>query len=109
MTDINNTRELSRSEKGLGASGDKASDRPSVSHISIVQVGREHLSDTLAPHESYEGRHRWDPSFTWDEAEERRVVRKTDLFLLSWLCVMVSILKYPKWTLLTCIVLWLAT
>jgi hypothetical protein len=53
-----------------------------------VAVGRENLSHALPPHESYEGRHRWDPAFEWDEAEEKKVVRKTDLFLLSWLCVM---------------------
>lgn len=28
------------------------------------------------PIESYEGRHRWDPHFEWDEKEERRLVRK---------------------------------
>jgi MFS family permease len=51
-------------------------------------VGRERLSGALPPHESYEGRHRWDPEFQWDASEERRCVRKTDMFLLSWLCVM---------------------
>lgn len=55
----------------------------------IVPVGREHLSSALPPHESYEGRHRWDPSLEWTEAEEKKVVRKTDMFLLSWICVRV--------------------
>jgi len=80
----------SQTEKGLGSSPDKSSVGPSVSHISVAEVGREHLSETLAPHESYEGKHRWDPSATWTEAEERRCVRKTDMMLLSWICVMVS-------------------
>ena len=53
-----------------------------------IPVGRENLSKVLPPHESYEGHHRWDPAFTWTEAEEKVVIRKTDLFLLSWLCVM---------------------
>ncbi len=53
-----------------------------------IPVGRENLSKVLPPHESYEGHHRWDPAFTWTEAEEKKVIRKTDLFLLSWLCVM---------------------
>ena len=91
MANIDDTHEVSRTEKGLGRNADKSSDGPSVSQISVAHVGREYLSETLAPHESYEGHHRWDPSFTWDEAEERRLVRKTDFFLLSWLCVMVSI------------------
>ncbi len=51
-------------------------------------VGREYLSGALPPHESYEGRHRWDPDFQWDAAEERKCVRKTDMYLLSWICVM---------------------
>lgn len=63
----------------------------SVSHIddyTADSVGREHLSRVLPPHESYEGRHRWDPTLEWDEAEEKKLVRKTDAYLLSWLCVM---------------------
>ncbi|KAJ0168106.1 putative transporter [Colletotrichum tanaceti] len=51
-------------------------------------VGRENLSDLVQPYESYEGKHRWDPAATWTAAEERKVVRITDLKLLSMLCVM---------------------
>ena len=76
-------------EKGIEESPGKTSVDGSASHLSVVPVGREHLSDALPPHESYEGRHRWDPSATWSEQEERRVVRKTDLYLMSWVCVMV--------------------
>ncbi len=60
----------------------------SPSHISIVPVGRENLSKALPPHESYEGRHRWDPNAVWSEKEEARLVWKTDLYFLSWVCVM---------------------
>ena len=66
------------------------------SHVSFARVGRENLADTLPPHDSYEGKHSWSPEATWTEAEERRVVRKTDLYLLSWLCVMVGTnLSFP--------------
>jgi hypothetical protein len=34
-------------------------------------------------HTTYEGYHRYDPNFTWDPAEEVRLVRKADLMLLS--------------------------
>jgi hypothetical protein len=51
-------------------------------------VGRDQLGSTLAPHESYEGLHRWDPAATWSADEEAKVVRKTDLYLLSWICFM---------------------
>lgn len=46
------------------------------------------LAENLEPHESYEGKYRWDPGATWDRAEETTLVRKTDLYLLTWICVM---------------------
>ncbi|CAI6013901.1 hypothetical protein V2G26_003866 [Clonostachys chloroleuca] len=52
------------------------------------EVGREHIHSTVPPHDTYEGRHRFDPSASWSPEEEREVVRKTDWRLLSWLCVM---------------------
>ncbi|KAL8344094.1 hypothetical protein RB601_004560 [Gaeumannomyces tritici] len=63
-------------------------DGSSLSHVDNVLVGRENLGEVLPPHETYEGRHRFDPAATWTRQEERRVVRKTDAYLLSWLCVM---------------------
>lgn len=56
--------------------------------VSTANVGRDALADVTPPHESYEGRHRFDPTAKWTDAEERRVVRKTDTYLLSALCVM---------------------
>jgi hypothetical protein len=71
------------------AEQDKTSQSGSTSHVSFVPVGRENLSNALPPHESYEGRHRWDPDAIWSDKEEARLVWKTDLYLLSILCVMV--------------------
>lgn len=79
---------LSGIEKDLGVRK-VSSGGPSESQLSAVPVGREHLADALPPHESYEGNHRYDPSATWSPEEEARVVRKTDMYLLSWICVMV--------------------
>lgn len=67
------------------------SDDGSKAHI---EVGRENIHNAIAPHETYEGRHRFDPQFEWTAAEERKVVRKTDFYLLTWLCVMVSVQKF---------------
>lgn len=50
------------------------------------EVGRDHIP--LKPHESYEGAHRWDPEATWTPKEEARVVLKTDIRLMTWLCLM---------------------
>ena len=55
-----------------------------------IEVGREHLHSAIPPHDTYEGRHRFDPQATWSPQDEKRVVRKTDLRLLSWLCIMVK-------------------
>ncbi|RGP77470.1 mfs transporter [Fusarium longipes] len=65
-------------------------ERTSADNIdkSQVGVGRAELSHALPPHGDYEGGHRWDPSATWTPEEEKRAVRKTDLKLLSWLCLM---------------------
>lgn len=78
----------SQAEKGFGDIPRKTSSGPSLSHVSVAQVGRENLSDAIPPHDSYEGKHRWDPSATWTPEEEAAVVRKTDYILLSWICVM---------------------
>ncbi|KAK3313276.1 major facilitator superfamily domain-containing protein [Apodospora peruviana] len=53
-----------------------------------VVLGRENLSAALPPDDKYEGKHRWDAEATWTPEEEKAVVRMTDLYLLSWLCVM---------------------
>ncbi len=77
-------------DKDLDAVQRKVSsnDVQQVSQISVTEVGREHLSDALPPHETYEGRHRYDPGATWTEQEERRVVRKLIFFFragfVSW-------------------------
>lgn len=64
-----------------------------------TKVGREELADIVPPHESYEGRHRFDPHATWTAEEERRVVLKTDLRLLSWLCLMMFGLQVSPYSL----------
>jgi hypothetical protein len=90
-TTTDRTTDLSRAEKETAVLQYKRHEVDRVSQQSSstdIAVGREYLSHTLPPHESYEGKHRWDPTLEWDEAEEKRLVRKTDMFLLSWLCVM---------------------
>ncbi|KAK6820759.1 hypothetical protein PG995_003589 [Apiospora arundinis] len=72
---------------------DDIESRPKVDTESIpskahVEAGRENLHHAIRPHQSYEGGHRWDPDATWTPEEERKVLRKTDMMLLSWLCVM---------------------
>ncbi|KAK0657863.1 major facilitator superfamily transporter [Cercophora newfieldiana] len=51
-------------------------------------VGRDKLSNVVPPDDKFEGKHRWDLEATWTPEEEKAVVRKTDIWLMSWLCVM---------------------
>ncbi|KAL4936796.1 hypothetical protein BDV06DRAFT_227555 [Aspergillus oleicola] len=51
-------------------------------------VGQENLAGVVPPHDSYEGHHRFDPTVSWTEEEEKRVVMKTDFLLMTWLCLM---------------------
>lgn len=46
----------------------------------------ESLGAFYEPIESYEGRHRWDPEFQWEEKEERRVVRRVCLDICGCGC-----------------------
>ncbi|KAG9245898.1 major facilitator superfamily domain-containing protein [Calycina marina] len=87
--DVNDplSQSISEPEKGLGMRKTSLGD-PSESQISDVAIGRENIADALPPHESYEGKHRWDPTATWTPQEEAALVRKTDLYLLSWVCLM---------------------
>lgn len=62
----------------------------SISQTSIAEAGVEHLFDKTPPHESYESLHRYDPQASWTEAEESKLLWKTDLYLLSWVCLMVK-------------------
>lgn len=55
--------------------------------VNVLELFRGRRSDTAAfdmtedarfykPIDSYEGIHRWDPDFEWEEWEERKIVRK---------------------------------
>lgn len=80
---------LSGMAESLSYPHGKGVDKGIASLVEIDSLGQEHLADALPPHESYEGVHRWDPNATWTAHEEAAVVRKTDLYLLSWVCLMV--------------------
>lgn len=67
----------------------------SQSSKASIEVGQEHLAGVTPPHESFEGYHRFDPTATWTPQEERKLVFKTDLMLLSWICFMVHPIPRP--------------
>lgn len=70
-------------EKSVAHTPTKLSLEVTSSTASDVPLTSGSLADVVPPHESYEGYGHWDPSFVWTDEEERKVVRKTDFFLLS--------------------------
>ncbi|KAF2171960.1 hypothetical protein M409DRAFT_18191 [Zasmidium cellare ATCC 36951] len=87
-------------EKGSSDGGSPARDPKAFPEAAIVEESLfkrtgnktfdnsdESLGAFYEPIESYEGRHRWDPEFQWEEKEERRVVRKIDYRICSWVCL----------------------
>ncbi|KAF2101585.1 MFS general substrate transporter [Rhizodiscina lignyota] len=48
------------------------------------------------PIDTYEGLHRWDPDFEWEPKEERRIVRKIDLRICTWVCLMFFALQLDR-------------
>lgn len=83
-------------EKGLAKGQAKLSlDNASMSG-SDVPIHSGSLADATPPNEDYEGYGQWDPTMTWTQEEERRVVRKTDLALLSALCCMMFGLQLDR-------------
>ncbi|KAG8750415.1 hypothetical protein FRC12_012891 [Ceratobasidium sp. 428] len=54
------------------------------------------LGKYFVPIPEYEGAHRFDPKATWTEAEERSIVRKIDLRIMIWCCVMFFALQLDR-------------
>ena len=79
--------DIERGYKGPEAS---TGDEDTQSSKGSANVGQEHLAGVTPPHESYEGYHRFDPTASWSAKEERKVIFKTDMFLLTCLCLMVN-------------------
>lgn len=52
--------------------------------------------ERLPPHVSFEGYERYDPDFQWSPEEERRALRKTDLKLMSIICLMFGALQLDR-------------
>jgi HD superfamily phosphodiesterase len=56
------------------ADDDSGSSRTSIKeHRTFLTEG---LNEFYVPIDKYEGRHRYDPNFRWEEQEERKLVRK---------------------------------
>ncbi|OCK75436.1 MFS general substrate transporter [Lepidopterella palustris CBS 459.81] len=48
------------------------------------------------PIDEYEGLHRYDPEFDWESEEEKKVVRKIDKRICTWVCLMFFALQLDR-------------
>jgi hypothetical protein len=72
-----------------GIKGPARVDEEDIQSSKSPNIGQENLAGVTPPHETYEGYHRFDPTASWTPKEERAVVRKTDMLLLTCICLMV--------------------
>ncbi|KAH6618968.1 major facilitator superfamily domain-containing protein [Boeremia exigua] len=101
-TALNNTT-------GLPVAGKLETDSPSSvasSQTNLGQAGTGKRGTTWAasglkqshyrPVDSYEGLHRYDPDFEWEPEEERRVIRKIDKRICTFVCLMFFALQLDR-------------
>lgn len=63
----------------------------------LVPEGDERsLEKYYAPIDTYEGRHRYDPRATWSKAEETALIRKLDIRVCAWCCLMFFALQLDR-------------
>ncbi|KAL4956468.1 MFS general substrate transporter [Aspergillus filifer] len=53
-------------------------------------------TELYEPIPEYEGRHRYDPKVEWTEADEKKLVRKLDYRICSWVCLMFFALQLDR-------------
>ena len=54
------------------------------------------LEKFYVPIETYEGKHRYDPKATWSREEERSLIRKLDVRVCAWCCLMFFALQLDR-------------
>ena len=57
---------------------------------------RDSLERYYVPIERYEGRHRYDPKATWTEAEEKALIRRLDIRVCAYCCLMFFALQLDR-------------
>ncbi|KAF2792535.1 phthalate transporter [Melanomma pulvis-pyrius CBS 109.77] len=85
-SDLDLTGSASASETEFRATG-----RDGVTFDSAGLKARQYR-----PIATYEGIHRFDPDFDWEPEEERKVVRKIDKRICTWVCLMFFALQLDR-------------
>ena len=54
------------------------------------------LQQYYIPIDTYEGRHRYDPTAQWSHQEEKKLIRKLDYKICAWVCFMFFALQLDR-------------
>ncbi|KAI4194322.1 MAG: hypothetical protein LQ350_007837 [Teloschistes chrysophthalmus] len=63
---------------------------------STMQGDEVSLNKYYIPIDSYEGRHRYDPKATWTKEEEQSLIRKLDIRVCAYCCLMFFALQIDR-------------
>ena len=66
---------------------------------SVGQLGtfsNESEDSFYQPIDAYEGKHRYDPKYSWDKNDEKRLVRKFDWKICTWACLVFFALQLDR-------------
>lgn len=70
--------------------------RSSVANVRMGTFSNASDDSFYKPIDAYEGRHRYDPDFSWTKNEEKRLVRKLDWKICTWACLMFFALQLDR-------------
>ncbi|KAJ3033527.1 hypothetical protein HDV00_006084 [Rhizophlyctis rosea] len=71
-------------------------DKDTVNFSDINVFDDEELAEHYQPRDDYEGKHRFDPKMVWEVDEEKRLVRKIDYRIMSFVCLMFFALQLDR-------------
>ncbi|MCJ1354999.1 MAG: hypothetical protein MMC33_004990 [Icmadophila ericetorum] len=81
----------------LSSTSDNTDTRSNANkEITESSVSEDQLTNYYAPIDSYEGKHRYDPTAQWTAAEEKVLVRKLDYRICAWVCFMFFALQLDR-------------
>lgn len=70
--------------------------RSSVAAGQLGTFSNESGDSFYEPIDAYEGKHRYDPKFSWEKKDEKRLVRRLDLRICTWACLMFFALQLDR-------------
>ncbi|KAJ3042003.1 hypothetical protein HDV00_008294 [Rhizophlyctis rosea] len=73
---------------------ERSGDKVNFSDVNVFDDSE--LAEHYQPRADYEGRHRFDPTLTWEPEEEKKLVRKIDIKIMAFVCLMFFALQLDR-------------